>query len=126
MAKPQVLTEGEKIDILLNLRFFSPPSVSHSADSSPDGGRHVGMLLSSHASPIGGSGERSEPIGELPSPSRGRWHDEVVTNEVAVFTPHQSAPQTASPKGEAFFYSLRPAGGSLPQGEAFFTLSVPP
>ena len=27
------------------------------------------------------------------------------------FTPHQSAPQTASPEGEAIFYSLRPTVG---------------
>ena len=37
VAKPQVLTEGEKIDVLQNLRFFSPSVCS--ADSFPHWGK---------------------------------------------------------------------------------------
>ena len=95
------------------------------------GGGAIQIFALPHASPGGGSGERSEPIGG-PSPLRGRWHDEVVTDEVAKygsnkFTPHQSPvgdsfpplPLSASPTSPS-------AGGSLLPREKPILLSLRP
>ena len=113
--------------------------------------RRYTALLACMLPPIGGSGEQREPIGGLHLPHHGhchagenlsfpptrepydgerapnafplsgRWHDEVVTDEVGLLTPYQSASQTAfRPSLCRLRRHLPPPEGVFPKGGSLF------
>ena len=110
-----------------------PPSVSLSADSSPTGGAMARRSLSPSLRRGGACSSRMRPpLGEVASgasrkggafPLRGRWHDEVVTDEVDVFTPHQSPVGDSFSRGRSPFHEFSP---SLRRGGACSSRMLPP